>query len=1546
MKNLLKVATLVAMFAASVGAHSQGWDKVKFPDYRPGNFNPDPQCVEFAKQFTEAERTGLCPEMRLKRDAARRAKRKVEGEGSVRPDHVDNGATKYFAPVFNQSGGSCGSASRIGYMFTHELNAFRDLDGSKPENYYPTHFVWLHTYGCGSGKDEFVQFVGVPNAKTYGGQTHSSLFGYNDESDPDFGWMNGYDKWFSGFRNRMLKPVSNAYSLATEVGREWAKNWLWNHCGDTDFKAGGLIGLGVASGGVWHKIPQTAANDAAGVTGKYFVKEWGVSVDHALTMVGYDDRVEFDLDGNGVYGEIDKDEVGAWIIVNSWGAWCNGGFIYCPYAFAGASFNNDGSAGNRTFNKNSWWYGELYKVRKNYEPTRTIKVKMDYSRRSELCLSVGVSADLNATKPEKQMNLHHFIWAGDGNYGNGIKEQTGTNSEGKPIYKDTKIAPEVPMLGKWADGKMHYEPMEFGYDLTDLCADYDQSKPLKVFFIIDSRTKNGSTYAKGGGHLYDLSVIDYADNAGGVETPFELQVTASNGADTIPCKKQLMWSTIVYGNQLYAPQNPTIKGTTLAWQAPQKNGRTVTNYNVYKDNALLGQTHALSYTIPGEGTYAITALYGTRESSKVSVNTGVRKQEKNVCIDLKQGNGFTIPEVFATKYPKATFEFWINPRTVTNYNNGIGSWGSFMFHCNAGGSISAGWDTNNRVNGVGQLKTNQWNHVAMSVNGSSMSVILNGASVGTASGGSAYSGLGGFGNLTFLNSTNNYQDCAYDEIRIWETNHSATIVKNERNVEFSGQLVPDGLLAYYKGDIIYIDGWPYLRDCVGGYHAKLTIDDKTTYEEKASSLELSDVLDYGAFTTSTVKITKPAGDIYAGVPVYFVGTYPDASTNISWDCEAIGVKGVSAKRLAATFPAAGTYTLNFTASNADGSKTFTASQEVTVINGPEANAEFKATVNEVPAGVNVTFVPVNPVADYSYEWSMPGATVEKAYGVTAAACYETKGTYSVTLTVADTEGKKVSSTQNVEVKEVAPEAAFVVSNPFLMKGETTVLENVSKYNPATTQWILQGTGGNVVINGGTTEFTPQNSGVFDITLKASNEAGQNEVKQEYALVVLNADSKNGLSFGSGAKVTTTTVPLPADQAAYTFEWWMSPTKLSGSCLGIGDNDSNFQIRVIDGGKMSLSNKGKAAVSPENFVIAGQWHHYAVVVSSTSVTFYRDGVKMGTGTTTSKFPELKSFQIGTSAADMNGAIDEFRVWNIRLTADQVKQYANSPIENPTELESLVLYYDFNQNSGDVQDRSYNANIGIRSDFGPDGDAWGLSKGVFSLNFETASTSDVTSKYFATGSYKRSFAKTATIVNSTTTNRFYQIKNWTLENKTIEGNITTGVHVDAQKDNDFTCTTGWDNFGSLTNHKAFQTFEVEPGLYKLSVAFGQHGSAGETYLVAAEGETLPDGTKLEEALGYAPLSEESMTFIVPEKKTISLGVLVANMNGKNIFTIQKFTLTHADLDIREAIVPQSINSVVNEEQKNSQHIYDLQGRLQGHSALRPGFYIVNGKKTFIN
>ena len=225
-------------------------DRSVFPDFKYDE-TPKPQPAEYV---------------------ARRKARAKQGKTKL-PPYVYNGESKYFPPIFNQDGGSCGSAQSIGYMFTHEMCCYRDLDASIPENQYPTHFTWLLAYQPVTAEG-LVQTVGVPNVPTYGGRTYSRLFGAQTHDDPDYGWMQGYDKWYSAMWNKVAYDITFAPTNTAEGQRE-LKEWLYNHSGDEAMHGGGVAGIGVAAYGTWGSIPTTDANKAAGVNGKKYVKAWG-----------------------------------------------------------------------------------------------------------------------------------------------------------------------------------------------------------------------------------------------------------------------------------------------------------------------------------------------------------------------------------------------------------------------------------------------------------------------------------------------------------------------------------------------------------------------------------------------------------------------------------------------------------------------------------------------------------------------------------------------------------------------------------------------------------------------------------------------------------------------------------------------------------------------------------------------------------------------------------------------------------------------------------------------------------------------------------------------------------------------------------------------------------------------------------------------------------------------------------------------------------------------------------------------------------------------
>ena len=977
-------------------------------------------------------------------------------------------------------------------------------------------------------------------------------------------------------------------------------------------------------------------------------------------------------------------------------------------------FNSNGTPerDDDTFNKSSWWFGELYNIRKDYRPFRTIKLRMDYSRRSEMLLQAGVSTDVNATEPESVTDMHHFRYAGDGKNGS------------------SNPAPSVPMLGRWADGKLHNEPMEFGYDLTDLSAGYDRNQPLKYFFIVNTRD-----WAVGKGSIYYASIIDYEYDLEGIETPFDLgetgQVEIKNAGE------KTIISVVVQGAAYNAPVGLTISDGKLVWNRPVASGREIKGYHIYKDGELVGWTDAatLQWPVDGSGTYSVEATYADGvNSQKVSVTSAAEKADENVVINLNN-SGFSIPDVFTKKYQNCTIEFYIKPNSLINWNNMFGpGWGTFLFHCNANGAVSAGWRDNERINtSAGTLNVGNWAHLTLVVQGNKMTLYKRSSKIGdyTSSG---FSGIGGFGNLVFRSSGNEANDCSYDEIRIWDRALSSTEVGKRATNEFYGDEMPEGLVAYFKGDTFEKDGCTYLRDCVGGHHALMT-NNNFKSEVPASQPSLRDPI-----SSISAKINPPSESAIAGMPVTLTADRNESVRSLKWSVPALGITDLSATELTVIFPKTGTYEVTMKGYGYEKNGTVPeVSDMMTITVGGAAApvADFEASLTEVPAGERVSFIASNPLSGYIYEWSVPGSENEEMFSPKVATSFVEAGTYTVTLTVTSPSGEKTQSSKQIVVTRVKPEADFAITKPVIMKGESTVLVNKSKHDAAEIQWTIESPKQKIVVNGGQNyTLNPTEPGIYSVTLKASNDLGDDEKTQEHAIVVTNANSKNGLSFNSANARVELEKPVSDDETVntLTISWWMNPTKLQEYCLGMGESKSTFMLRTDPKGNVQVWAGDGVADSQDiesGFIIAGEWHHYAVIFTSVGkVRFVRDGEEIGKGgvavkkgsTTIKSFTCPATFGIGLADAPMNGMIDEFAIWGKALTPAEVKELCNEPIADPElyitgekAAMNLRAYYQFNQSGGDVQDLTSYQNTGKRINFGPEGDAWGLSQGVFCLNF---------------------------------------------------------------------------------------------------------------------------------------------------------------------------------------------------------------------------------------
>jgi PKD repeat protein len=1430
-------------------------------------------------------------------------RRKARRGMSQLPPFVYNGLDKYFPPIFNQDGGSCGSAAAIGYQFTHEMNSYRDADASLPENQYPSHFTWLLAYQT-SSTEGMAKAIGIPNVPTYGGRTYSRLFGPQTHDDPDYGWMQGYDKWFSAMWNKTAYDFSMAPTNTPE-GRQELKEWLYNHSGDDSMHGGGVAGIGVAAYGTWAPIPNSTANKAAGVVGMKYVKAWGETFNHALTVCGYDDRIEFDLDGDGKIGEVEEDEVGAWIIANSWGdGWENKGFIYCPYKYSYA------------VGTDNWtWTPGAYVIRQDYRPLRTIKLLMDYSHRSELLLSAGVSENLNATRPEKIIPFEHFRYAG--------------NTLG------ADPAPEVPMLGRWADG-IHSEPMEFGYDLTDLTFSVDRTKPLKYFFIVKTKAA-----AIGTGHIYDASIINYEVENDGVEIPFEQKnVEIKNkGRETII-------SVVVPGEQLYPPTNLGVEDGVLVWTAPQASSLTLTGYHVYEGTTLVAQVPAEKtfYTLAdgAAGPFTVRAVYqagqyGQESASSNTVLLEIPQQGANSIANLTE-SGITIPNAISEMLGQATIEFWMRNDKNANYSHQVGpGWGKFLFHNNSNGSLSVGWESNStdRLN-VSSIftTTKRWNHIAIVINGSTLTVYVNGAKKGAITS-KTYSGLTAFGDLQFGHTdTNNWWLGGLDEIRVWKTARTQAEIRNNMRVRVAAPALQPDLLVYLPMDTIVVNGKTLLREHVSGKHASFHVGNHEVAESEAPFT--------GTAPTPTLTIVEEETTHLAGIPFQLKAETSLNATKWEWTVNG-STSNVQCSMVNVQFPEPGKFNVTCTATFADGSE-LTESKEITVQQGEAPVAAFEVLNDTLPAGDRFSFINKTEGMGCTYQWSMPGAEVEQLGGTNATALYPTTGTFQVTLTATNPFGSS-SVTKEVNVRESAPAARFDISQTAIMLGEGVQLKDESRYSPVTWQWELNNGSRILTIAEQSPYVVPTAPGIYDVSLHVTNQLGQNTLSMGKYLIVSNDDPQSCLNF-TGTEQLQLPCPFAEEQKALTLDWWMRPQQYLGS-VSLASEQGNLSTSVDSKGTLSVKLGSKTVSSDEGFILPNEWHHYAVTYNAGALKFYRDALLYSSPTTklATRMPVLGTVTMGTDG--FKGQIDEVRLWGAVLTEEKIKAYSNQHISDVQEAQTadnLLLYYDFNQNGGNVLDRTSNACNAQRIGFGPDGDAWNSALGVFTLDTEALMHGDISAQYLT--NYKNPFITGSGTVNSNNSSRFLRLamktsrSKWQDANAIIKNGITTGAHIDTSHHSDIQFETQWSGFATpLLDYRLWQAVTLPAGRYRFSITPGDVDDMQESRLVVCEGsKMIADAECEEKALAWAKLIDGTVSFTLQEETEVSLGIIV-NLTGQASFGINAFKLEGTTLEPLIPEDPTGIHSpepILNSQFSilNSKGVYDLSGRM------------VNGEKIMVN
>lgn len=242
------------------------------------------------------------------------------------PSSVDLSESEYFPPVADQSWlGSCASFSTVYYQFSYEMNKIRGIAATKENAASPMFvFNFLNAGGdIGTRFDENYKFLMEHGAPP------QSMVPYDTENW--LSWNASQGIWSEAAKSRL-----KSYTRYEDIGD---KDHLITSNDDPDLThyksalaAGKVLGFSTTitywTSTLLKEHPDAPENSK--FAGQHSVMyNAGATGDHRMAIVGYNDNIWTDINGND---KVDKGEMGAFKIVNSWGeVYCNDGFVWVAY---------------------------------------------------------------------------------------------------------------------------------------------------------------------------------------------------------------------------------------------------------------------------------------------------------------------------------------------------------------------------------------------------------------------------------------------------------------------------------------------------------------------------------------------------------------------------------------------------------------------------------------------------------------------------------------------------------------------------------------------------------------------------------------------------------------------------------------------------------------------------------------------------------------------------------------------------------------------------------------------------------------------------------------------------------------------------------------------------------------------------------------------------------------------------------------------------------------------------------------------------------------
>jgi hypothetical protein len=304
------------------------------------------------------------------------------------PTSVNNSLLPSFPPIGDQGQlGSCVAWGSTYYQATHEIGLLNQVNNKSGQQGILSP-KWTYDILNG-GVDDGLSPLTAFQLLSINGAASLSSFPYNTNYTA---WDLNSQDWVAAINNRMA-----TYALIPGLGGSGAQNLT---AIKTALVNGHVLTFATfIDSWVFTNIktdPQNIDNNYVGELAAIYMD--GTDGGHFMTIVGYDDNLWIDINGNG---EVDPGERGAFLIANSWASsWGNAGFVWISYDAFLATSGVAGGPNKGRVAAGTYLNSDVITVvpkAQNYTPSLIAEFSLSQSERNQIAIQAGVSNTTQTT---------------------------------------------------------------------------------------------------------------------------------------------------------------------------------------------------------------------------------------------------------------------------------------------------------------------------------------------------------------------------------------------------------------------------------------------------------------------------------------------------------------------------------------------------------------------------------------------------------------------------------------------------------------------------------------------------------------------------------------------------------------------------------------------------------------------------------------------------------------------------------------------------------------------------------------------------------------------------------------------------------------------------------------------------------------------------------------------------------------------------------------------------------------------------------------------